>query len=197
MSDHDETDDLSPEELAEAQAFAEKVDDLVLGKEFPRLGDAQEQELLRNSAIIRAAHHEVELDSGRQASLIEDAMRSAIPGSAEMKDDGKVHSLDAARAKRRRNWSVGITGLVVAAAIALFWFRIPDKSEPGQGAGGAGPVATLTPLPASQQSRPSDALVGRIAPEQSGMTSSRVDQIYSDRLSGYRALQYSRLAGKR
>ncbi len=195
MSDHDEYDDPSPEELAQAEALAGKVDDLVAGKAMPKLGDADEQELLRNSAMIRAAHHEAVLDSDRQTSLIEEAMSQAIP-SAHKEEVGKVLSLDAARAKRRRTWSLGVGALVAAAAIALLWFRLPGKDSKQALSSGTGPVATLQELPDNQQSRASDPLVGRIAPEDSGMSSSRLDQIYGDRLGGYRALRYSRLVGK-
>ncbi len=195
MSDHDEYDDPSPEELAQAEALAGKVDDLVAGKAMPKLGDADEQELLRNSAMIRAAHHEAVLDSDRQTSLIEEAMSQAMP-SAHKEEVGKVLSLDAARAKRRRTWSLGVGALVAAAAIALLWFRLPGKDSKQALSSGTGPVATLQELPDNQQSRASDPLVGRIAPEDSGMSSSRLDQIYGDRLGGYRALRYSRLVGK-
>jgi hypothetical protein len=203
MSDHDETGDASPEEEAQAKAFAAKVDDLVAGKTMsskgPSLGDAEERELLRSSAIIRAAHHEVTMDAEQKASIIEEAMRSAIPSATAKPEadnkQGQVHSLDAARAKRRRAWSLGITGLVVAAAIALLWFRVSGREVDGKESVGAGPVATLTEIPTNQQSRPSDSLIGQIAPEQSGMATSRLDQIYGDRMGGYRALQYRRLAG--
>lgn len=191
MSDHNEDDELSPEELAEAEALAAKVDNLVAGRPMATLGDPQEQELLRTSAMIRAAHHEVALDASRQSSIIEEALRAAMPAASQTEALGNIHSLDAARAKRRRNWSVAITGLVAAAAIALF-LRRPTSPEND----GNAPVATLEKLPETQLSRPADALVGQIAPEQSGMSSTRLDQIYGDRMGGYRALHFRRLAGK-
>jgi hypothetical protein len=194
MSNHDDIDDLSPEELALAQALAAKVDDLVAGKAMPRIGDAQEQELLRTSAMIRAAHHEVSLDATRQSALIEEAMRSALPGTHKEDDFHAVHSLDAARAKRRRNWSIAATALVAACAIALLWFRTANPQQ--LGGEESQPLASLQELPQNERSRPSDALIGQIAPEQSGMSSARLDQIYGDRMAGYRALQFRRMAGK-
>ncbi len=196
MSNHDDIDDLSPEELAEAQALASKVDDLVAGKAMPSVLEVEEKELLRTSAMIRAAHHEVALDADRQASLIEEAMAAAIPNASQGDDFAKVHSLDEARAKRNRSLSIAFTGLVAVAVIALLWFR---TTSPGPGDGTnttQSPVATLRQLPTNQQSRASDPLIGRIAPQQSGMTTSRLDQIYGDRMGGYRALHYGRLAGK-
>jgi hypothetical protein len=196
MSDHDDIDDLSPEELAAAQALASKVDDLVAGKAMPSLGEVEEKELLRTSAMIRAAHHEVALDADRQASLIEEAMAKSVPGGAQVDDMASVHSLDAARAKRNRTWSIAVTGLVAVAVIALLWLRSTAPNEKDTSEVGQGPVATLQELPIHQQSRASDELVGRIAPEASALTTSRLDQIYGDRMGGYRSLHYSRLAGK-
>jgi hypothetical protein len=196
MSDHDDIDDLSPEELAEAQALASSVDDLVAGKAMPSVGEVEQKELLRTSAMIRAAHHEVSLDADRKASLIEEAMAAGLPGAGKGDDFAKVHSLDAARAKRNRSVSVALTGLIAVAVIALLWFRTPSPSEKGESESTQTPVATLQELPTNQQSRTSDELIGRIDPQQSGMTSNRLDQIYGDRMGGYRALHYGRLAGK-
>lgn len=190
MSDHDEDEDLSPEELAAAEALATQVDDLVAGKGLPAAGAGEERELLQMSSMIRAAHREIPLAADRQAALIEEAMAQALPGTDKAGAFAEVHSLDAARARRRRAWSVGIAGVVAVAAIALLWFRTQSPTL------ATSSVATRTPIPQDQQSRASDELIGQIAPEQSGMASSRIDQIYGDRMGGYRALQYSRLVGK-
>lgn len=194
MSDHDENEDLptpaTEQELAEAEAFAGKVDDLIAGKGLPSVGDVEERELLQVSSMIRAGHHEVPLDAARQSALIEAAMAHALPGAKQAGEFAEVSSLDAARARKRRAWSAGVVSMVAVAAIALLWFRSqPPKGDVPES------VAVQTPLPENQQSRAADALIGQIAPEQSGMASERLDRIYRDRMAGYRALQYRRLAG--
>lgn len=179
----------SAEEVAAAESLAAHIDDLLASKPMPAVAAAEERELLQLSSMVRAAHHEQALSPERQSSIIEDALAKALP-VANQADFDNVHSLDRARQSRRRAWSIGISTVVAVAAVALFWLRPSPK------AGSTDPETIGFVLPLNQQSRTSDELIGSIDKEHSGMASGRLDRIYSDRMGGYRALEYSRLVGK-
>jgi hypothetical protein len=191
MSFPEDEDAATEEELAAATALASRVDSLLDGEPLPGLMDADEKDLAELSSMIHSAHHEMPLATDRQASIIEAALAQGA-GVGNGDDDGE-NDLARARAKRTPRWPIVVGGLVMAAAIALLVLRPPPKSEPQTSA----PVARVMDLPASQQSRPGDALVGQIAREASAEAATRLDQLYGDRMTGYRALQYRKLVGER
>ncbi len=200
-------DEMSPEELAEAAELASEVDTLLHGKGRRDVVRPQ-QELLRTAAMIHAAHHEQALAPDRRASLIEAAMSQATgadqarfassasattsattDAAASAPTETATNDLDRARAKRRRRLIVGTMSLVAAAAVFFLVWR--EQGDPATGIDR--PVAMQMQLHDNERSRASDQVVGQIAPTQSGLASKRIAQVYSDRMSGYRSLQYRRL----
>tara|TARA_R110002096_G_scaffold44526_13_gene120554 strand:+ start:151570 stop:152133 length:564 start_codon:yes stop_codon:yes gene_type:complete len=176
------------EELAEATALASRVDDLLAGQAMPAVLNAEERELAELGSMIHASYNPVSLDAERQASLIEAALAQGA-GVASGGDE-----LAQARAKRIARWPFAVGGLVAAAAVALLMFRPSPKTNnemPGA------PVAQMMKLPEAQQSRPGDALIGEIAREDRAAAGGRIDRLYSNRLSGYRNLQYRKFVGER
>lgn len=187
MSEEDPDRPASPEERAEAEAFGTKLDSLLAGDGLPAVTAPDERELLEVSSMIAASHNESVLADDRQTALINNAIAQAM-------DVGEVGqapalSLSEAREKRqRRHWPI-LAMVAAAAAIVFLVFRPrPSTIE--------SPVASTIVLPIEQQSRPSDRLIGPIEREESDHARDRLDQIYGDRLSGYRALRYQRLVGK-
>jgi hypothetical protein len=177
------------EELAEAKALASRVDDLLAGATMPAVLDAQERELAELGSIIHASYNPVVLDAERQSSLIEAALAQGAGVATHATDD-----LAMARAWRAR-WPFAVGGLVAAAAIALLVLRpSPDASKANHA---QAPIARMMEVPTSQQSRPGDALIGQIARKNSAAAGARIDTLYGDRMSGYRALQYRKLVGER
>ena len=177
------------EELAEAKALASRVDDLLAGQAMPAVLKAEERELAELGSMIHASYNPVSLDADRQASLIESALAQ---GAGVAKSGGD--ELAQARAKRIARWPFAVGGLVAAAAIALLMFRPGPKAHNGAP---EAPVAQMMNLPQAQQSRPGDALIGEIARDDRAAAGGRIDRLYSDRLSGYRNLQYRKFVGER
>lgn len=192
MSDITE-DELSPEELAEAQALAEEVDSLVAGKSAPAALGIAPRELVHSVAMIHAAHHAPSLADARKASLIEEAMAAATGADRATfaTDTSDTSDLQQARAKRRRAASVGAMGLLVAAAALLLIWR----AQPSPSTGEQRPLAIQLQLSENEQSRPSDALVGPISRADSGLAGERLQTLRNDRMAGYRSLQYRKMAG--
>jgi len=176
------------EELAEAKALATRMDDLLGGASMPAVLDAEERELAELGSMIHASYNPVQLDAAKQSSLIEAALaQGAGVAQSEGNDD-----LAKARAKRMARLPFFIGGLVAAAAIALLVMRPSPKEQHRESA----PIARMMELPTSQQSRPGDALIGKIAPQDSAAAGVRIDRLYGDRMSGYRALQYRKMVGE-
>ena len=185
MSD---SDDKPPtkEELAAATALANQVDSLMQGAALPPVLDAEARELAELSGMIHAAHTPVKLDAKRQASIIE----SALARGAGI--DYADNDLSRARAKRAVRWPYALGTIIAAAAIAVLVWRPAPKLAPHTNT----PVALVREIPASQQSRPGDALVGEITSEASAQAGTRLDKLYGDRMTGYRALHYRKLVGE-
>ncbi|HET9626273.1 MAG TPA: hypothetical protein VFP84_33150 [Kofleriaceae bacterium] len=162
----------TPAELAHARRFAEVVDKTLLGRP-PAAMSADDRALLEVATVIRAVHGNAELAAPARRSIVEDALRQAI-GSASS-SPSVVVPIARARARRWLPWSVaGATSLVAAAALAVLWLRPPAPVHEAR-------------LPDDQRSRSADALVGPIARERAGDASARIDEIFADRLDGFRA----------
>lgn len=190
-------DDFSPEEMAQAAALAEQVDDLVAGKAAPVALASTTRELLQSSSMIYAAHHEMPLSAARKSALIEEALAGATGATRADFDEQAPSDLDRARARRRRGVGVAVLGFIAAAAaILLVWRAPPGPRTANQGPGQESVVIQLQ-LPTAEQSRPSDALIGQISQSESGQAGERLEVLYADRMAGYRALQYRRMAARR
>lgn len=199
----DDDDDLSvpapdapdaPGERARAKGFAELIDKVVAGR-TPAAVPAEEQALLEVATALRAAMRPVELAAARQSALVESALATAIDRRAG-RPTGVSASLPViplAAAPRRRAarwapWLVAATTSVAAAAALLLWLR--ERAAPP-----APPLTTaVAPLPETERSRPADPLIGVIERDRAGAALDRIDAIYADRLTGYRA---RRMAGGR
>jgi hypothetical protein len=165
----------TPAERAHARRFAELVDKTLLGRTPPAMS-ADDRALLEVATVIRAVHGNAELAPPARRSIVEDALRQAI-GSAPAAP-AIVTPITRARSRRWLPWSVaGATSLVAAAALALLWLRPPHDAR------------SITALPEDQRSRSADALVGPITREHAGDASTRIDEIFADRLDGFRTRQ--------
>lgn len=158
----------TPAELAHARRFAEVVDKTLRGRTPPAMS-ADDRALLEVATVIRAVHGNAELAAPARRSIVEDALRQAVHAPASP-------PAPIARAPRRwLPWAVaGATSLVAAAALAVLWLRPVDD-------------VTTRIVPAEQRSRSADALVGPIARDRAGDASARIDEIFADRLDGFRA----------
>ncbi len=177
-------------ERARARVFAELIDKMMTGR-TPAAVPSEEQPLLEVATAIRATVRPMELASGRQRSIIESALATAIDrrggGAAPSVPSMPVVTapavvpIDRAAARRRRAvpWIVAAaTSAVAAAAVVMLMLdRAPTPTPPA-------PVATE--LPFDQRSRPADALVGAIARDRADDAVTRIDAIYADRLGGFR-----------
>ncbi len=176
------------EELAAAQALGERVDSLLdqeaaVSLPTAPLLESEERELTDLSLIIHSAHHDHDLHSASQATIIEAALAQ---GAGVASQD----ELANARARRTTRWPIAAVGVIAIAALAFLMLR------PEGGGQHNDPIAQVMQLPQSQHSRSSDRLVGQIHRGASADAGQRLDLIYGDRMSGYRALQYRRLVGE-
>jgi hypothetical protein len=173
----------APGELAHARRFADLVDKTLAGRTPPAMS-ADDRALLEVATVIRATRGQIELDADRQRAVVEDALRLAI--GASRATPARLPVPSAARTGRRRltPWLVsGASALVAAVAIATLWLRSP------------GPVAhgpARPALPVEWTSRSADALIGPIARDRSGDAAVRIDEIFADRLDGFRARRLTR-----
>lgn len=199
----DDDDEPTPAERAHARAFAELVDKTLAGRTPPAVS-ADDRALLEVATVIRATAGKLELSAPRRSALIEDVLRQAISEAAPPAPTARVTdrmvaapipaagsapiSAPISLASRRRRllpWAIsGASVAVAAAAVAALWLRAPQPAPPA--------VSTVI-VPAAWTSRPADALVGPISRERSGDASARIDDIFADRLDGYR----ERLASQR
>ncbi len=192
MSDNDidGEEEFTAEELAEAKRFAGKVDDLLGGDPIPTLMDAEQRELMVLSSIVASAFGDAELDAAKQTSIIDAAMAQAMDiAPAENDSVNQKQSVDqlATRRKRSRIVPAILLTLVAAAAVLVLYSRIESPAT----VVGQKSVA-VRELPNEELSRTSDQLIGQIKREASGHASSRIDQIYGNRMMGYRSLHYRR-----
>lgn len=174
----------SPGELAHARRFAELVDKALAGRTPPAMS-ADDRALLEVATVIRATRGNAELAADRQAAVVEDALRLAIgapAGGATPLPLALPLRTGSSAPVRRPRWPWVVTGastLVAAAAIAVLWLRPPR------------PVARVA-LPVEWTSRSADALVGPITREHAGDAGARIDEIFADRLDGFRAHKLAR-----
>lgn len=174
-------------ERAHAKAFAELLDKTLAGRALPPAMAADDRALLEVATVIRAASGGLELAASKQHSVIEDALRQAVGGTAAA--SLSTTPITSARRKRWAPWAVaGVSTLIAAAAILMLWLRTPaDHVTHDQ--------------PVSWMSRPSDPLIGPI-PQRRELAaaaidaSDRIDYIFADRLEGYRERRLSSPGGK-
>ncbi len=162
-------------ERAHAKTFAELVEKTLAGKTPPAMS-ADDRALLEVATVIRAATGKIELGSSKARSLVDDVLRHRV---GEPAASASVQSITTARSAKRKwvPWAVaGVSTAVAAAAVLVLMLRSPQRVT----------VVEAPPPPAEWTSRPADALIGRIAPEQSGDADVRLDRIFEDRLDGYR-----------
>ncbi len=179
-------DEPSAAERTHAKAFAELVDKTLAGR-TPGVMNTDDRTLLEVATVIRAASGNVELAQPRRRAVIEDALRQAV-GARALGTSGSVaavNDLAPGTWKRFAPWSVAATSTLVAAAAVLLWLRVPRVVRQ---------IDVVPTLPLTEQSRPTDSLVGPIARERAGDARSRIDTIFADRLDGYRELQFGRAA---
>ena len=171
-------DSASSSERMHAKTFGELVDKTIAGRTPPAMS-ADDRALLEVATVIRATSGKAELSAAKRRSLVEDALRQAVGGTAASTSSA-VTPISRARARRWAPWAVaGAATLVAAAAVLLLWLRGPERvmiHEPP-------PVAEV---PTTWKSRPADPLIGPIARENVADASSRIDTIFADRLDGYR-----------
>jgi hypothetical protein len=180
-------------ELAHAKVFASLVDkaiDRSAGGRAPAAMSADDRALLEVATVIRASAGEgVQLAASTRSALVEGALRQAIgeaPAAATAATGSRGTAVVPIGAARRRwlPWSLAATSTAIAAAaIVALWVRAPRHATP---------IAAAAPVPASWTSRPADALVGPIAREHAGDAEARIDEIFADRLDGYRERTYAR-----
>ena len=168
----------TPGELAHARRFAELVDKTLAGRTPPAMS-ADDRALLEVATVIRATRGNVELAPARQREIVEDALHLAIGAPAGA--GASLPSLAQPRPRSRRitPWLItGTSTLVAAAAIAMLWLRAPR------------PVRAE--LPPEWRSRSADSLVGPIARDHAGDAGVRIDEIFADRLDGFRGRRLAR-----
>lgn len=169
-------------EKAHAKTFADLIDKTLSGRVPPAMS-TDDRALLEVATVIRAAHSNVPLAPGKQRSIVEDALRQAVGGTAATSLPG-VTPITSAR-RRWLPWAIASgSSLVAAAAIALLVVRTPSSKQ------------HVADTPSTWTSRPADSLIGPIARERAGDASARIDTIFADRLEGYRDRRLSR-GGKR
>jgi hypothetical protein len=174
----------SSSERMHAKTFGELVDKTIAGRTPPAMS-ADDRALLEVATVIRAASGKAELSDARRRSLVEDALRQAVGGTAASTTSG-VTPIARARARRWAPWAIaaGAT-LVAAAAVLLLWLRGPERVVVHD-------TASVEKIPTTWKSRPADPLIGPISREAVGDASSRIDAIFADRLDGYRDRQFAR-----
>jgi hypothetical protein len=170
-------------ERAHAKTFADLVDKTLSGRTPPAMS-ADDRALLEVATVIRAVSGGLELAPVKQRSLVEDVLRQAVGATR-----GPSHSMPSVtpidRGRRRwLPWAIaGTSTAVAAAAIAMLWLRTPPRHE----------TTVLREAPASWTSRPADGLVGPIPRDRAADASARIDDIFADRLDGYRERRLERI----
>jgi hypothetical protein len=172
-------DSASSSERMHAKTFGELVDKTIAGRTPPAMS-ADDRALLEVATVIRATSGKAELSAAKRRSLVEDALRQAVGGTAASTSSA-VTPISRARARRWAPWAVAAgASLVAAAAILLLWLRGPERVVIHDG------EQARVEVPTTWKSRPADPLIGPISREAVGDASSRIDTIFADRLDGYR-----------
>ncbi len=172
-------------ERAHATSFRKLVDGMLDDATPPPALSADERVLLETATMIRAgAGTELALADARRKALVDDALERAV-GARPAATAPATDELAARRLRRLAPWAVAA---IAAAAAIAFALRGPAVND-------AAPTVAIerTNVPDAQRSRPSDALVGRIDRSDAHRASDRLDAIYADRSSGYRAVMFSRV----
>jgi hypothetical protein len=178
MADHDDIPAAdapdSPSERARATGFGRLIDGAIDGAGPPAALGTDERALLETATMIRAgAGRELALDPVRRRAIVDDAIARALGA-----DSGSSHALPAAtstdelRARRLQHLAPWVVTAVAVAAAFVLWLRPP--TDPGRTAV-APPSAIERRVPIEWRSRPSDALVGKIAREDAGAARARID----------------------
>ena len=168
--------DATGSERAHAKTFADLVDKTLTGRTPPAMS-ADDRALLEVATVIRATAGTIELSASKRRSIVEDALRQAVGGTATS-TSGSVVPIARARNRRWAPWAIaGGSMLVAAAAVFVVLLRTPEP---------AAPETAQAPVPTAWTSRPADPLIGPIAREHVGDASTRIDTIFADRLDGYR-----------
>lgn len=183
----DDDKNASRRERARAEAFSELVAKVVDGAGSPPALGADDRALAETMVAVRAVMGEPSLSPARTQAIIDDAFaevrqpRQDPNGIRTRGAENPASDLEAARDRRKRRL-VGAAGFVMAtcaaAAIVLVFVSRADRVEP----------APLVERPIAQTSRRADVLFGEIPSDRAGLASQRMDTIYADRLTGYRAL---------
>jgi hypothetical protein len=187
-------------ERAHAKAFAELVDKTLVSGRLPPAMSSDDRVLLEVATVIRATAGALELPASRQRSVVEDALRLAVGGTASTSLPSATPIIPLKR--RWLPWAVaGVSSMVAAAAIVMLVVRKPQAPAPL-------PQAATAQVPEHWKSRPADPLIGSIVNECDRVvglecaqratvkTSSRIDHIFTDRLDGYRDRRLSGRGGK-
>jgi hypothetical protein len=185
-------------ERAHAKAFAELVDKTLASGRMPPAMSSDDRALLEVATVIRAASGGLELPAERQQVLVEDALRQAVGASPSTSLTSTAPDNVVPLRRRWMPWAIaGVSSMVAAAAIVMLVVRKPVTVT-------APAPAAAASIPMNWTSRPADPLIGQIddrcrnqdalecARSATVRTSSRIDQIFADRLEGYRE---RRLAG--
>jgi len=187
----------SDSERDKATAFADLVHGLVAREPTPPALTPDDRALLEAATMIHASTHAYALADERRSALIDRAFGDALelPAPAEEERPAAAHAqaditpLRPRRVLRAVPWAVAT--VAVAAAVLLFVTR-PDSNA-------SAPRVVVVERPALSdinRSRPTDELIGKIDPADSGRASERIDIIYADRMAGYRDLRLRGLAPK-
>lgn len=173
-------------ERAHAKTFADLVDKTLSGRTPPAMS-ADDRALLEVATVIRAAQGRIELPAPRQRAIVEDVLLAAIDRGARgggHRSSGGATPIHRAR-RRFVPWVItGASVAVAAAAVAVLWLRAPARpAAPAQ------PEVTYV-TPTRWTSRPADAVVGPIDRDRAGDAAARIDDIFADRLDGYRERRF-------
>lgn len=185
-------DEADAAERARARGFADLIDKVMAGRP-PAAVPAEDQALIEVATAIRAAVRPASLPAARRTALVEAALATAIDRKAGRAAgaSGALPVIPLAPRRRMARWApwtvAAATTLAAAATLAL-WLRDRGPSAP------APTTAAVMPLPAAERSRPADPLIGVIERDRAGAAVDRIDAIYADRLTGFRA---RRMAGGR
>jgi len=185
----------SPAETAKARAFGELIEGMVSNRTPPPALASEDRALLETATMIRAGSHDAyDLPTDRRNAIIEAALQA---GAGIERDAGppapSTHSaqsiIDELAPRRLRRMAPWAATAVAAAAAVFLWLRPPGGTTPDN------ETTRVADVPVAQRSRPADTLVGRIDRPQAGDASTRIDQMFADRSSGYRAVRFRRLGG--
>lgn len=110
-------------------------------------------------------------------------VEAALGHAMRLEAGAPVASLSAARARRRGPVVVAIGAALAAAAGVVLAVRLGGSPAPRPTVAVA-PVPV--PVPATWRARPTDALVGEIAPGAADRADARIDLIFGDRMAAFR-----------